>query len=134
MPTPSKNLATARRYLKAVEAFAPRATLAQFFSTDVIYVQYPNRVAPQGSRSNLPEMLAACERGKITFTRQRYEIRHEVANGDTVALEVFWEGTLAVPFDTLPAGEAMRAHFAVFLEFRGGKIVAQRNYDCYEPW
>jgi ketosteroid isomerase-like protein len=28
----------------------------------------------------------------------------------------------------------MRAHIAAFLEFRDGKIVAQRNYDCYEPF
>ena len=134
MPNPSKNLETARRYLKAVEEFATGAALAAFFSPDVVHVQFPNRVVPHGSRCNLPEMVVASGRGKKEFARQRYEIRHEVANGDTVALEVFWEGTLAVPFDTLPAGEAMRAHFAVFLEFRGGKIVAQRNYDCYEPW
>jgi ketosteroid isomerase-like protein len=134
MPNPSKNLETARRYLKAVEEFATGAALAAFFSPDVVHVQFPNRVVPHGSRCNLPEMVVASGRGKKEFARQRYEIRHEVANGDTVALEVFWEGTLAVPFDTLPAGEAIRAHFAVILEFRGGKIVAQRNYDCYEPW
>jgi ketosteroid isomerase-like protein len=28
----------------------------------------------------------------------------------------------------------MRAHIAAFLEFRDGRIVAQRNYDCYEPF
>jgi ketosteroid isomerase-like protein len=26
----------------------------------------------------------------------------------------------------------LRAHLGVFLEFRDGRIVAQRNYDCYE--
>jgi ketosteroid isomerase-like protein len=31
-------------------------------------------------------------------------------------------------------GDVMRAHFATFIEFRDGKIVAQRNYDCFEPW
>jgi hypothetical protein len=24
--------------------------------------------------------------------------------------------------------------FAVFLEFRDGRIARQRNYDCFEPW
>jgi len=28
----------------------------------------------------------------------------------------------------------MRARFAVFLDFRDGKITRQRNYDCFEPW
>jgi len=41
---------------------------------------------------------------------------------------------LRQPFDSLPAGGTMRAHVAIFLEFRNGKIVAQRHYDCYEPW
>jgi hypothetical protein len=26
----------------------------------------------------------------------------------------------------------MKAFFAVFLEFREGKIIRQRNYDCFE--
>ncbi|MEU5049278.1 hypothetical protein [Streptomyces sp. NPDC021096] len=55
-----------------------------------------------------------------------------MAVGDQVALEVTWTGTLAVPLGDLPAGHVLRAHIAVFLEFREGKIRAQRNYDCYE--
>jgi ketosteroid isomerase-like protein len=51
-----------------------------------------------------------------------------------VALEVRWSGTLAVPVGSFPAGGEMRARFAVFLDFRDGKIVAQRNYDCFEPF
>jgi ketosteroid isomerase-like protein len=49
-------------------------------------------------------------------------------------LEVIWTGTLAVPMATLAAGAEMRAHFAVFLDFRDGKIAAQHNYDCFDPW
>lgn len=51
-----------------------------------------------------------------------------------VALEVLWIGKLAVPLGNLQAGSEMRAHSAMFLEFRDGKIVDQRNYDCFEPW
>ena len=65
---------------------------------------------------------------------QRYEVLNAVACGDQVALEVRWTGTLAVPFGNIPAGGQMRARFAVFLEFRDGKILRQRNYDCFEPW
>jgi ketosteroid isomerase-like protein len=35
---------------------------------------------------------------------------------------------------TALAGGQMRARFAAFLQFRDGKIVAQRNYDCFKPW
>lgn len=49
-----------------------------------------------------------------------------------MALEVVWTGTLARPFGTLPAGHVPHAHIAPFLEFRDGRITAQRNCDCYE--
>jgi ketosteroid isomerase-like protein len=65
---------------------------------------------------------------------QIYKIMHEMADGDRVAMEIEWVGTLAVPFGPIPAGGQMKAFFAVFLEFREGKIVRQRNYDCFKPW
>ncbi len=61
-------------------------------------------------------------------------MRQAVAEGDRVAMEVRWTGTLAVAMGSLPAGGTMRAHFGVFLYFRDGKIAGQRNYDCFEPW
>ena len=134
MSNPSDNIETARRYLKAIEQGATGATLAQFFAPQVVMELFPNRLAPQGSRSGLAEMLEAAERGQKALSSQHYEIKHEVASGDTVALEVLWVGTLAIPVAGLSAGSQMRAHFAAFLEFRDGKILAQRNYDCYHPW
>jgi ketosteroid isomerase-like protein len=134
MSNPSDNIEIARRYLKAIEQGATGATLAQFFAPNVVMELFPNRLAPQGSRSGLAEMLEAAERGQKALSSQHYEIKHEVAGGDTVALEVLWVGTLAIPVAGLSAGSQMRAHFAAFLEFRDGKILAQRNYDCYDPW
>jgi hypothetical protein len=34
----------------------------------------------------------------------------------------------------LAAGTEMTPHFAMFFELNEGKIVLQRNYDCFEPW
>jgi len=51
-----------------------------------------------------------------------------------VAIELEWIGVLAIPIASIPAGGEMRAHFAIFLEFRDGKIVRQRNYDCFVPF
>jgi ketosteroid isomerase-like protein len=31
-------------------------------------------------------------------------------------------------------GEELEAHFALFLEFRDGRIWRQRNYDCFQPF
>jgi hypothetical protein len=61
-------------------------------------------------------------------------VRSALAGGDRVALELVWVGTLAVPLGTIPAGGEMRAHFGVFLDYRGELIIGQRNYDCFEPF
>jgi ketosteroid isomerase-like protein len=68
------------------------------------------------------------------MTAQRFELLHAVTDGDHLALEVQWTGTLAVPLGSLLPGDDMRARFGVFLDFREGQIAAQRNYDCFEPW
>jgi ketosteroid isomerase-like protein len=48
--------------------------------------------------------------------------------------EARWEAELAVPVCSLTAGDIMRAHFAMFFEFRDGRIWRQRNYDCFEAF
>lgn len=133
--TPAKrNLETARNYLLAIEQGATGEVLAQFFTPDVAHQEFPNRLSPHGRRSNLAGMLEGAERGQKVLSSQHYEIQREMESGNCVALEVLWTGTMAVAVAGLPAGGEMRAHFAVFLEFRDGRIAAQQNYDCFEPW
>jgi ketosteroid isomerase-like protein len=127
------NLDQARRYLKAIEDGDPNCVL-NLFSPDAVLEQLPNRIYPNGLRSPVARVSEAFEKGRKIFARQTYEITNEVVNGNTVALEVLWTGTLSIPFGTLAAGSQMRCHSAMFLDFRDGKIVAQRNYDCFEPW
>ena len=128
------NLAIARAYLSAIEDGTLGEVFSQFFAPGVVIQWLPNRLAPNGSSSDLSGLSAAVDRGKQLMSRQTYEVHNAMADGDHVALEATWVGTLAVPLETLPAGAQMRAHFAMFLEFRDGRIVAQRNYDCFEPW
>jgi ketosteroid isomerase-like protein len=132
MPT-EKNLDQARRYLKAIEDGDANYVM-NLFSPDALLEQLPNRIYPNGLCSPVARISEAFEKGRKIFARQTYGITSEVVNGNTVALEVLWSGTLAIPFGTLTAGSQMRCHSAMFLEFRDGKIVAQRNYDCFEPW
>jgi ketosteroid isomerase-like protein len=131
VPPEPDNLATARRYLEAIER---REACEAFFADDVMQEEFPNRLMPQGATRDLAALRDAAERGRKVMAAERYEVLNAVASSDRVALEVRWTGTLAVPFGTIPAGGQMRAHFAVFLEFRGGKIVRQHNYDCFDPW
>jgi ketosteroid isomerase-like protein len=128
------NLETARRYLQALERGETGAALRDFFAPDVVFEAFPNRLRPLGETLNLASALENVERGKKAMSQQKYKIKHEIADLERVALEVEWVGTLAVPFESVPAGGRMRVFFAMFLEFREGKIISQRNYDCYEAW
>ena len=134
MSSDLEKLDLARRYLEAIASGMTGDELADFFAADVVQEEFPNRFLPQGARRDLPAILDAAARGRAAMSSQSYRIVHAVANGDDLAMEVEWEGTLAVPIGQLSAGAKMRARFAVFLEYRDGKIAAQRNYDCFEPW
>lgn len=132
MPGPAENLATARRYLQAIEYSAGADAIAEFFAQEVIVEILPSLYFPKGSRSDLSGIRISFERGKKVMTRQRYLVKNAIASVDQVAMEVEWTGTLAVPFQGIPAGGQMCAHVGIFLQFKNGKIVSQRNYDCYE--
>jgi ketosteroid isomerase-like protein len=134
MISAAANFGHARRYLEAIERGATGDELAQFFTSDAVQEEFPNRLMPQGARRDLAAILDAAARGRKAMSSQSFRILHAVSEGNSLALEVEWTGTVAVPFGDLPAGGKMRARFAVFLEYRDGKIAAQRNYDCFEPW
>ena len=132
--TDAANLALVREYLAALEAGEVGAALARFFTPDAVQEEFPNRLNPNGGRSDLATMLERSERGKQLLQSQRYVVSSAIARDSTVAVEAEWSATLAVPVGTIPAGGSMRAHFAMFFEFVDGRIHRQRNYDCFEPW
>ena len=132
--TETDNLALVRRYLAAVASGTTGDALAAFYAPEVVQEEFPNRLMAAGARRDLPAILDAAVRGRAVMTAQTFELLNAVAEGDQVAAEVQWTGTLAIPFGALPAGGQMRARFAQFFELRAGRIVAQRNYDCFDPW
>ena len=79
-------------------------------------------------------MAEAFEKGRKLLSSQTYELKSVVAEGDSLAIEVLWTGTLALAFGNLSVGSQMRAHSAMFFQFKDGKVISQRNYDCFEPW
>lgn len=123
---------TALRYHRAVARGAVGEELAAYFHDDAEHREHPNLFFPDGVVRDLAAILEAAERGRRALRHQTFEVLNAVAAGGRVALEVRWTGTLAVPLGDLPAGHVLRAHIATFLEFRDGRIVSQRNYDCYE--
>ena len=128
------NLEVARRYLAAIEAGAVGDDLAVFFAPDIEQIEFPNRLVPTGARRGSAEMLEGALRGQKVLREQRYQVEHAFADGHVVVLEVMWVGILAIDRGEIPAGREMRAHFAVVLELRDGRIATQRNYDCFYPF
>ena len=122
---------TVRAYLKAIEE---RGDSLSFFTDDAIQEEFPNALVPAGARRTMDELREANARGQNVLSSETYEVVSLVETGDVVACEVLWRGVLAVPLRTLQPGDAMKARFAVFFEFRGDKIRRQRNYDCFEPF
>jgi len=130
----STNIDAALTYLRAVEQGATGEALARFFHPEASFREYPNRLFPSGMTRDVRAALEGAERGQKVLSSQRYEVRRAVADGDEVALEIDWSGTLAVPLGTLPVGGVLRAAIGAFITFREGRILSQRNYDCYEPF
>ena len=137
----ASNVERARQYLAAIEASTtPQAgdaaveTVLEFFHADAEVHEFPNRLLPTGGIHNRDAIRRGIIRGRSAVESQRYEVKAAYACGDVVALEVLWIGRLAVPLGSIGRGEELKAHFALFLEFREGRIWRQRNYDCFEPF
>lgn len=127
------NLATARAYLKALEEGRPGDAQA-LFDPDIVQVEHPNRLKPDGETRRAAKLASDGQQGLKILERQSYEVLNAVAEGDRVALEVRWTGVLAIPLRDLKPGDTMTCFSGIFLDFRNGKIVGQRNHDCFPPF
>jgi|SRR5688572_134377 hypothetical protein len=121
-----------KQYLLALEEGATGERLAAFYTADALQEEFPNRLLANGAKRDLGELLAGAERGQKLMASQRYELASSVVQDNRVAIEVMWTGTLRAAVPGFPA--VMRARFGMFMEFDGGRIRRQRNYDCFEPW
>ena len=128
------NLAVVYEYLQAVSSNVPVEDFLRFLSPQIVQEEMPNLLKPQGNRRGRAELERDYERGRQMVASQQYDIQSSIAMGDTVSIEVIWTGRLAVAVGDLPPGAEMRARCAIFFEFQDGKIVRQRNYDCFEAF
>ncbi len=130
----SEALAIALDFVRAIEARQPGEAIARFFHSDALQVEHPNRIAPNGATRDVAAMIAGIERGRANLSAQRYGVVSALADGDKVALEMTWEGDLAVALGPLAAGATLRAAIAMFITVRDGRIARVVNYDCYPPF
>jgi ketosteroid isomerase-like protein len=127
-------LEIARHYLSRLSDGAEPEELDSFFAPDAVQEEFPNRLLPNGAARNLQAMKEARARGRALLKAERFELVNAVAGDGKVAMEVIWTGTVRDAVGPFAAGQALRARFALFMEFRDGRIVRQRNYDCFDPW
>ena len=121
-----------REYLAAVEAGDVQGAMAHFHP-DVIQIEHPNGIKLKGDRRDLAAMTADGERGRALLASQSYRITNAVSEGNRLAVQVHWEGVLAVPMGPLAAGDRMMVESGMFFEVVDGKITSQMNYDCVPP-
>lgn len=133
MAEPQDLIAIVKKYFAAIETGDPEANL-QYFAPDVVQVEFPNRLVPNGATRDLQGLREAAVKGSKVVSGQRYEVLSAIADGEKVAVEAQWSARLSIPLGSLKAGDEMRARFAIFLEFRDGKIIRQHNYDCFDPF
>lgn len=135
MPTQKTDLLKiAKNFIKAIERGKTGDELDKFYHKDIEHITYPNVLTKILTKRNLEELKEASERGKSILSKQTYEIIRSHVVGKTVVIEARWTGTLNIAVGNLPAGGQMKAHFAQFFEFKGNKIIRQRNYDCFESF
>lgn len=124
----------AEEFIKTLQNRNSSAEIIKFYHEDIEQIEFPNAVTKNTAIRNLEDLMLASERGKKVMQKEELEIIKSYTLGNTVIIEALWIGTLAIPIGNLPAGGQMKAYFAQFYEFKDGKIIKQRNYDCFEPF
>ena len=100
--------------------------LAAVVHPDVRFSEMPNLINPEGTERDREAALAGMAKGRELLSAQTYDVHSRIADGDTIAAQVTWRGTLK-------SGQELTAHIATFTQVRDGKIFRHATYDCYEP-
>ena len=132
--TEAQNLQMAERYIACLSSGAAPEDLDAFFAVDFLQEEFPNRLLPNGATRDLRTMKEARVRGRALLKAEAFEVMNALATGDRVAMEVIWTGTVGVAAGPFVAGQELRARFAVFMDFRDGRIVRQRNLRLLRSW
>jgi hypothetical protein len=71
----ASNVSRFHQYLQAVASMGAPETVADFFASDVIFQEFPNRIALQGRVGRFADLHAAYERGRKILQSQRYDVQ-----------------------------------------------------------
>lgn len=119
-------------FLKTLEHRKSFDDLLPFYHKDIEQVEFPNLLSSKKTIRSLKELKIASEKGASVIQNERYHIINKYICDRAVIVEVIWSGQLSQTLGRLDVGEELKAYFAQFYEFENGKIIKQRNYDCFE--
>jgi ketosteroid isomerase-like protein len=126
--------ATVDRYLAVVSDLdAEPVALAALVDPAARWVEHPNLVAPLGRRRDVATALAAREHSRALLAAHRFDVSEHIVADDRVVTLATWTGTLAIDAGPWPAGTELRAECCMVFTVRGGRILRQESYDCYDP-
>jgi SnoaL-like protein len=121
-------------FVKTLQNRKSSEELLRFYHPDIEQIEFPNAVTKNKVIRKLNDLKAGAEKGKTILQKEEYEVVKSYSFENIVIIEVIWTGTLAIPLGSIPVGGTMKAYFAQFYEFKDGKIIKLRNYDCFEPF
>lgn len=130
----ARNLDLVRGYYAALAGDPAALEWDRWFAREVVQEEFPNRLLPEGTRRDFAGLQEAARRGHALMAEQTFELLNVLASGAKVVVEAEWRGRVSRDAGPFKAGTELRTRFAQVFEFRDGKIVAFRNYDCFYPW
>jgi hypothetical protein len=128
-------IAIVRCYIEAVQSFDETIAFS-LLHPQMRFHELPNRIRPKGGVDDLTAMRVGFRRaaeGKV-LRAQRYILGEVIEAGDRVVVEARWEGDLVIPLGQLKPGDMLVAHLCMVFRLVDGRIIEQRNYDCYEDF
>ncbi len=121
------------QYFKSIES-KDLESLLKCYDPNATQIELPNLLKKDGDKRTVADLKRDFAKGAQILRSETYEILSIVEHKDRVAVEVLWCGTLAIPIKSLRAGDQMKAHSAIFFDFKNNLIVNQKNYDCFEAF
>jgi hypothetical protein len=124
-----------REYLQLLEQFqTDEAKYHHLLHPQIEQTEFPNALNRNGQKSDWADLFRRMKLAPTILSQQRYAIQSISENKDTAVVETKWTGVMGVDAGPLKKGQELRAHICLVLEFKGGLIFRQRNYDCFESF
>lgn len=122
-----------KNYFKAIEN-KNLEDLLKCYDPNATQIELPNLLKSKGDKRTISDLKRDFAKGAKILRTESYEILSAVEENDRLAVEVLWCGTLAIPVKSLREGDQMKAHSAIFFDFKNDLIIKQKNYDCFEAF